>query len=106
MLTNLDIPHSPKMFEQVVERMRIKHVSLRTEKTSLDWIKRLIRFHGKYHPKEMGAAEGDPPAPRECEGHSTCDEKVFLQPESASWLRRTPCAIRLRHIGFVTDPAQ
>ena len=57
MLTNPDIPHSPKLLEQVVERMRVKHFSLRTEKTYVDWIKRFIWFHGKRHPKEMGAAE-------------------------------------------------
>jgi hypothetical protein len=28
----------------------------RIEKTYLDWIKRFILFHGKRHPKEMGAS--------------------------------------------------
>jgi integron integrase len=37
--------------------MRVKHYSLRTEKTYVDWIKRFILHHGKRHPKDMGAAE-------------------------------------------------
>ena len=37
--------------------MRVKHYSLRTEKTYTDWIKRYIWHHGKRHPKDMGAAE-------------------------------------------------
>ena len=38
-------------------RLRVKHYSLRTEKTYVDWIKRYIWFHDKRHPQEMGAAE-------------------------------------------------
>jgi hypothetical protein len=45
------------LLEQVVERLRVKHYSLRTEKAYVDWIKRYIWFHGKRHPKEMGAHE-------------------------------------------------
>lgn len=47
----------PKLLEQVVTRMRVKHYSLRTEKTYVDWIKRYIWHHGKRHPKDLGAAE-------------------------------------------------
>lgn len=52
-----DAPHPPKLLEQVAARLRVKHYSLRTEKTYVDWIKRYIWFHGKRHPQEMGAAE-------------------------------------------------
>lgn len=38
-------------------RIRLKHYSLRTEQAYLDWIRRFIRFHGRRHPREMGAAE-------------------------------------------------
>ncbi len=48
---------SPKLLEQVVAKMRVKHYSLRTEKSYVDWIKRYIWHHGKRHPKDMGAAE-------------------------------------------------
>ncbi len=47
----------PKLLEQVVAKMRVKHYSLRTEKTYIDWIKRYIWHHGKRHPKDMGAVE-------------------------------------------------
>lgn len=57
MPTNQDNPHTPRLLEQVVDRLRVKHYSLRTEKTYVDWIKRFIWFHGKRHPKDMGAAE-------------------------------------------------
>ncbi|MDP4029370.1 MAG: integron integrase [Gallionella sp.] len=52
-----DTPHPPKLIEQVVARLRVKHYSLRTEKVYVDWIKRYIWFHGKRHPQEMGAVE-------------------------------------------------
>ncbi len=37
--------------------MRLRHYSIRTEKTYLDWIRQFILFHGKRHPTEMGEAE-------------------------------------------------
>src|SRR5580765_2440806 len=44
-----------KLLDQVSEVMRFKHYSLRTERTYQEWIKRFIFFHGKRHPREMGA---------------------------------------------------
>ena len=46
-----------KLLEQVSEVMRFKHYSLRTERTYREWIRRFILFHGKRHPREMGAFE-------------------------------------------------
>lgn len=38
--------------------MRLKHYSLRTERTYWDWIEQFIRFHGaKTHPAQMGERE-------------------------------------------------
>jgi len=37
--------------------IRRKHYSLRTEETYLHWVKRFILFHGKRHPRELGAGE-------------------------------------------------
>lgn len=48
---------APKLLDQVRGKIRLKHYSLRTEQTYVDWIKRYILFHGKRHPKEMAAAE-------------------------------------------------
>ena len=47
----------PKLLDQIVAKMRVKHYSLRTEKTYIDWIKRYILHYGKTHPKNMGAEQ-------------------------------------------------
>lgn len=49
--------HKPKLLEQVRDKLRRHHYSLRTEEAYLGWIRRFILFHRKRHPKEMGAAE-------------------------------------------------
>ena len=48
-------PH--KLMDQVSDRLRLGHYSLRTERTYLAWIKRFILFHDKRHPKDMGKPE-------------------------------------------------
>ncbi|MBW1697061.1 MAG: tyrosine-type recombinase/integrase [Deltaproteobacteria bacterium] len=47
----------PKLLDLVRNKIRLRHYSIRTEKTYLDWIRRFILFHNKKHPKDMGAAE-------------------------------------------------
>ena len=37
----------PKLLDQVVAKMRVKHYSLRTEKSYIDWIKRYIWYFDK-----------------------------------------------------------
>jgi integron integrase len=37
--------------------IRVRHYSIRTEETYVDWARRFILYHGKRHPKEMGAEE-------------------------------------------------
>lgn len=54
---NTKAAQSPKLVEQVWSRLRVKHYSIRTERSYVDWIKRFIWFHGKRHPKEMGVLE-------------------------------------------------
>jgi integron integrase len=49
----------PKLLDQVRDRIRVKHYSIRTETQYVQWIKRFILFHGKRHPKDMGAAEAE-----------------------------------------------
>jgi integron integrase len=48
---------SPKLLDQLRDRIRVKHYSLRTEQAYLQWVKRYILFHGKRHPAEMGKVE-------------------------------------------------
>ena len=50
-------PRSPKLLEQLRESLRVRHYSLRTEDAYFDWARRFILFHGKRHPKDMGAEE-------------------------------------------------
>ena len=47
----------PKLLDQIREVMRLKHYSLKTEKSYVNWGRRFILFHTKRHPQEMGAAE-------------------------------------------------
>ncbi|TAJ21868.1 MAG: hypothetical protein EPO47_10140 [Rugosibacter sp.] len=39
----------PKLLDQVRDKLRVKHSSIRTESVYVDWIKRHIRFHDKSH---------------------------------------------------------
>lgn len=48
---------SSPFMNQVIEAIRIRHLSLRTEEAYLHWIKEYIHFHNKKHPNEMGANE-------------------------------------------------
>jgi integron integrase len=45
------------LLDQVRGKIRLKHYSLRTEQTYVDWIKRFIRHFDKRHPRDLGAAE-------------------------------------------------
>jgi integron integrase len=47
----------PKLFPSIVECLRVKHYSKRTEEAYIQWIKRYILHHGKRHPRDMGVAE-------------------------------------------------
>ena len=44
-----------RLLDQVRDRIRVKHYSIRTEQTYVDWIKRHIVYFGKRHPAELSA---------------------------------------------------
>lgn len=46
-----------KLLDQVRNKIRIKHYSIRTEKAYISWIKRYVHFHEMKHPKDMGENE-------------------------------------------------
>lgn len=48
---------APRLLDQVVARLRLRHYSLRTEQAYVEWIKRYIFFHDKRHPCDMGKAQ-------------------------------------------------
>ncbi len=45
------------LFEVTREKIRVRHLSLFTEKQYIFWIKHFIAFHNKRHPRDMGEAE-------------------------------------------------
>lgn len=47
----------PRLLDQMRERIRLKHYSIRTERVYCEWVKRFIRFHQYRHPLDMGAPE-------------------------------------------------
>jgi integron integrase len=53
----MDSKPTPRLLDQVRDKIRFKHYSLRTEQAYVDWIKRFILFNGKRHPRELGAGE-------------------------------------------------
>jgi integron integrase len=47
------------LLDQVRDRLRALHYSLRTEDAHVFWIRRYILFHGKRHPRELGGADAE-----------------------------------------------
>ena len=46
-----------KLLDIVRDEIRLKHYSIKTEKSYVGWIKHYIFFHNKKHPIEMGKSE-------------------------------------------------
>lgn len=52
------LARSPRtLLDAVRERIRYRHYSYRTEEAYVGWVRRFVAFHGRRHPREMGAAE-------------------------------------------------
>jgi len=49
--------NKPKLLDQLRKTLRLKHYSLKTEKSYVNWVRRFILFHNKQHPQEMGTAD-------------------------------------------------
>jgi len=47
----------PRLYDRIVEVLRVRHYSRRTEEAYLHWIRRYIEFHEHQHPRQL--AEGD-----------------------------------------------
>ena len=52
-----DVSASPRLLDRLREAIRLRHYSIRTEATYVDWVRRFILFHDKRHPAELGARE-------------------------------------------------
>src|SRR3970040_96707 len=44
---------SPRLYDRVVEVLRARHYSCRTEEAYLHWIRRFLLFHNGTHPREL-----------------------------------------------------
>lgn len=47
----------PKLLDEVRNLMRVRHLSPKTERAYVGYIREYILFHGKKHPKDMGVGE-------------------------------------------------
>lgn len=52
-----DRPAPPRLLDQVRERARYLHYSLRTEKAYVYWVRMFVRWSGMRHPRDMGEPE-------------------------------------------------
>jgi len=48
---------SSRLLDQVRERIRYLHYSIRTEQAYVHWVRAFVRFHELRHPSDMGAPE-------------------------------------------------
>ena len=48
---------SARLLDQVRERIRYLHYSIRTEQVYVHWVRAFVRFHGLRHPREMGGPQ-------------------------------------------------
>ncbi|MGB6310560.1 MAG: integron integrase [Steroidobacteraceae bacterium] len=51
------MPEGRGLFEVARERIRTRHLALRTEQAYLHWMRRYVKFHGRKHPRDMGPAQ-------------------------------------------------
>jgi integron integrase len=56
--SSLPALQSSRLLDQVRERIRYLHYSIRTEQAYVHWVKAFVRFHGsQHHPAELGGPE-------------------------------------------------
>ena len=55
-LSTHPIARPTRLLDQLRERIRYAHYSLRTEKAYVQWVRRFIKFHGLKHPRQLDGA--------------------------------------------------
>lgn len=51
------MPPRPRLLDQMRAALRLRHYSPRTEDAYILWVRRLVLFHGKRHPLDLGEPE-------------------------------------------------
>lgn len=46
-----------KLFDEIRRAIRVRHYSIRTEETYIQWIRRFIIAKNKQHPRNLGVTE-------------------------------------------------
>ena len=54
MLVNIGASLMPGLLTETRNAIRVRQLSLATERAYLGWLRRLIRFHHPRHPRELG----------------------------------------------------
>jgi integron integrase len=67
----------PGLFAVAREKMRTRHLALRTEQAYLHWLRRYVEFHDRKHPRELGA-----PGVEEFLTHLAVNRKVSAATQS------------------------
>ena len=49
--------HATRLLDQIRERIRYKHYSLRTEQAYVQWVRMFVKWHHLRHPRDMGREE-------------------------------------------------
>ena len=57
LLSSEIMPNPPKLFDPVGNFIRLKHMSHKTYRSYVAYIREYIIFHGKTHPREMGVEQ-------------------------------------------------
>lgn len=55
--TREPIGPQPNLWERIAIACRVKHYSLATERSYVAWAKRYVQWHGRVHPKRLGAGD-------------------------------------------------
>lgn len=55
--TRYPVSATPNLWERIAIVCRAKHYSLSTERSYIGWAKRYVDWHGRVHPKKLGAGD-------------------------------------------------
>jgi integrase len=95
-----------KLFDVAREKMRTRHMALRTEQAYLQWIRRYIAFHDRRHPRDLGG-----PDVEQFLTHLAVERKVSASTQSQAlqallFLYRVVLSIELPWLENVTRAAR